>query len=189
MRLNGSLRRSGLFIAALFLVMWPKLALSTTWREQARLRSDNPAIARLIARADQRSITFHGLLEGLARTDGVVYIATGLCGHGVRACMPHSIARSESFRLLRILIDPQYANIDDAHLTGIIGHELQHALEILSDPRITSAAAMFNFYKRDAPASGAFETAKAILVGDRIADEMVMASRDELKLAENRPGL
>src|SRR5580765_2794811 len=155
MRLNGFLRRSGLFVLALFLVMWPRPVLSTTWREQARLRSDNPAIARLIARADQLSMTFHGLLEDIARTDGIVYVATGLCGHGVRACMPHSIARSESFRLLRILIDPKYATIDEAHLTGIIGHELQHALEILSDPKITSAAAMFNFYNRATPASGA----------------------------------
>jgi len=189
MRLNGFLRRSGLFVAALFLVMWPRLALSADWREQARLRSDNPAIARLIETADQRSVTFHGLLEDIARTDGIVYVATGLCGHGVRSCMPHSIARSGPFRLLRILIDPKYINIDDAHLTGIIGHELQHALEILSDPKITSAAAMFNFYKRAAPVSGAFETARAILVGDRVTGEMAIAGRDELKLAENRSGL
>jgi hypothetical protein len=189
MRLNGSLRRSGLFVAALFLVMWPRLVFTISWREQARLRSDNPAITRLIATADQRSTTFHGLLEDIGRTDGIVYIATGLCGHGVRACMPHSIARSGPFRLLRILIDPKYVNLDDAHLTGIIGHELQHALEILSDPTITSAAAMFNFYKRTAPASGAFETAAAILVGDRVKGEMALGGADEVKLAKNTAGL
>jgi hypothetical protein len=189
MRLNGSLRRSGLFVAVLFVVMWPRLVFTISWREQARLRSDNPAITRLIATADQRSTTFHGLLEDIGRTDGIVYIATGLCGHGVRACMPHSIARSGPFRLLRILIDPKYVNLDDAHLTGIIGHELQHALEILSDPTITSAAAMFNFYKRTAPTSGAFETAAAILVGDRVKGEMALGRADEVKLAKNTAGL
>jgi len=188
MRLTGSLRRSSLFIVALFMVMWPRLVFSTSWQEQVHLRSENPAITRLIARADQRSITFHGLLEDMARTDGLVYVETGLCGHGVRACMLHSVTRSGPFRLLRILIDPQSANTDDAHLAGIIGHELQHALEVLSNPKITSAAAMFNFYNRTAPASGAFETAAARLVGDRITGEMAIASSDELKLARNTAG-
>jgi len=188
MRLNGSLCRSGLFIVALFMVMWPRLVFSTSWQEQVHLRSENPAITRLIARADQRSITFHGLLEDMARTDGLVYVETGLCGHGVRACMLHSITRSGPFRLLRILIDPQSANTDDAHLAGIIGHELQHALEVLSNPKITSGAAMFNFYNRTAPASGAFETAAARLVGDRVIGEMAIRGGDELKLARNTAG-
>jgi len=188
MGLTGSLRRGGLFVVAFVLVMSPRLVFSTSWREQLRLRTGNPAIAQLIARADEQSITFHNLLEDMARTDGLVYVETGVCGHGVRACMLHSIIRSGPFRLLRILIDPQYTNSDDAHLTGIIGHELQHALEVLSDPKITSAAAMFNFYNRTAPASGAFETAAALRVGDRITGEMETAGGEGLKLAENKIG-
>ena len=186
MKPSGSLKRGALFVVALLLVIWPRLLLSAGWRDLIRLRSENPVIARLIAKADERSLTFHGLLEDIARTDGLVYVGTGQCGHGVRACMPHSIICSGSFRLLRILIDPRYLDTDDAQLTGIIAHELQHAREILSDPTIRNAAAMFMFYKREAPARGAFETAAAILIGDRVTGEMTVGGSDALKLAASR---
>ena len=42
---------------------------------------------------------------------------------------------------------------------------------------------MFMFYNRQAPTAGAFETAMAIRIGDRVAAEMAVAGRDELKLA------
>ena len=176
-------RRSSLFVVALFLVIWPRLLLSADSRELARLRSGNPVIVRSIAKADQQSMTFHGLLEGIARTDGIVYIETGLCGHSVRACVPHSMALSGPFRLLRILIDRQYTESGDADLAGVIAHELQHVLDFLANPKITSGAAMFAFYKRDTPTGGAFETA-AIRIGDSVAGEMARAGRDELKLAK-----
>ena len=185
MKLTGSLQRSSsLFVVAAFLVVWPRLLLSAGSRELPRLRSGNPVIARLIAKADQQSVTFHGLLEGIARTDGIVYIETGLCGHGVRACVPHSIAVSGPFRLLRILIDSHYTKRSDADLAGVIAHELQHALEILANPKITNGAAMFDFYNnRETPTGGAFETVAAIRIGDRVAGEMAVAGRDELRLA------
>jgi len=186
MGLTASLRRSSLVVVALFLVIWPKLLLSAGSRELPRLRSGNPVIVRSIARADQQSMTFHGLLEDIARTDGIVYIETGLCGHGVRACVPHSMARSGTFRLLRILIDRNYTESDDAHLAGVIAHELQHTFEILADPKITDGAAMFMFYDRIMPTAGAFETEAAIRIGERVVDEMAVAGRDELKLAQRR---
>jgi hypothetical protein len=184
MPLTGSLQGSRLFIVALFLVIWPTLLLSAGGRELPRLRSSNPIIVRLIAMADRQSLTFHGLLEDIVRTDGIVYIETGLCGHGVRSCLPHSMARSGSFRLLRILIDPRYTRSDDAHLADIVAHELQHALEILANPKITNGAEMYMFYSREASKSGAFETEAAIRIGDRVAREMATAGRGELKLAE-----
>ena len=169
-------RRSSLFVVALFLIIWPRLLFSAGSRELPRLRSGNPVIVRSIAKADQQSMTFHGLLESIARTDGIVYIETGICGHGVRACVPHSIARSGPFRLLRILIEPPNTKRGDAHLAGVIAHELEHALEILADPKITDGAAMFRFYNnRQTPAAGAFETAAAIRIGDRVAGEMAVA--------------
>ena len=186
MRVTGSLQGSRLFIVALFLVILPRLLLSAGSRELPRLRSSNPIIVRLIASADRQSKTFHGLLEDIARTDGIVYIETGLCGHGVRSCLPHSMARSGSFRLLRILIDPRYTKNDDAHLADIVAHELQHALEILANPKITNGAEMFMFYSRETvTGGGAFETAAAIRIGDLVAREMAVAGRDELKLAES----
>jgi hypothetical protein len=180
MRLSVSLLRVGLCVMAVLLVFRPSALFSADSRDLARLRSTNPAIALLIAEADKRSLLFHKLVADLARTDGLVYVEAGWCGHGVRACVPHSIARAGPFRLLRILIDPYDAqHVGIAHLAGIIAHEMQHALELLADPRVTSAAAMFWFYEREAPAGGAFETAAAILVSDRVSREMANALRSQ----------
>jgi len=185
MRRTGFLQGSRLCIVALFLVSWPRLLLAAGWEEMPRLRSGNPIIVRMIAKADRQSTTFHGLLEDITRTDGIVYIEAGFCGHGVRACVPHSMAQSGSFRLLRILIDPRYTKSDARHLADVVAHELQHALEILADPKITNGAAIFMFYSRETLPGGAFETAAAIRIGERVAREMAVAGRDELKLAES----
>ena len=131
MRFGGSLLRSGLCVIAL--VFWSSVLFSADLRDLARLRSPDPLIAALMANANRRSMTFHELLEDIAHTDGLVYVETGHCGHGVRACVPHSITRSGPFRLLHILIDPHDArNAGAAEVSGIIAHELQHALEVLA---------------------------------------------------------
>jgi len=67
MTLTGSLQRSSLFVVALFLIIWPRLLFSAGSRELPRLRSGNPVIVRSIAKADQQSLTFHGLLESISR--------------------------------------------------------------------------------------------------------------------------
>jgi hypothetical protein len=126
-------------------------------------------------------MTFHELLEDIAHTDGLVYVETGHCGHGVRACVPHSIIRSGPFRLLHILIDPHdVRNGSAAEIAGIIAHELQHALELLFDPTVTNAAGMFAFYHRDPSAHGVFETDAAILTGDRVSREVAATGNVEL---------
>jgi hypothetical protein len=175
MRLRVSVR-VGLCVTATLLVSRPSALFSADLRE--RLRSSHPAIALAIAEADKHSPRFHRLLEDLARTDGLVYVEPGQCGHGVRACLPHTIARAGQRRLLFILIDPyDVAHSAPAHLAGIIAHEVQHALEFLSDVKVTNAAAMFMFYKRDASARGTFETAAAVLVSSSVSREMADALR------------
>ena len=177
MRLGVSLR-VGLCVTATLLAFRPSPLFSADLGDGPRLRSSNPAIVRSIAEADKHSSIFRQLVDDLARTDGIIYIEAGQCGHSVRACLPHSIAQSGQFRLLRILIDPydtDHAGV--AHLAGTIAHELQHALEILSDLSVTNAAAMFAFYGREPSADGVFETAAAILVSDRVSGEMTDALR------------
>jgi len=51
-----------------------------------RVRSDNAAIVALIEEANQRSATFHRLLDTLNASDGIVLIQEGDCPHGERAC-------------------------------------------------------------------------------------------------------
>jgi hypothetical protein len=135
-----------------------------------RVRSDMPSIAAAIQEARERSATFGRLIETVDGTDGLVYIESGTCGHGVRACLALSVKVAGPYRMLRILVDPRQANCD---LMASIGHELQHAAEVLSDPGITTNPAIFFFFHhRGSLEQGRFETSAAIQAGMDVKADM-----------------
>lgn len=180
------MRLGGLCVCAALLILSSRAQLVATDDGISRLRTDYPVLADVITLAGQRSSAFHRLTEDLTRTDGIVYVTQGHCGHGVRACVPHLITRSGQFRLLRILIEPYDAmHFSDARLAGLIAHELKHALELLSDPRITNTATILRFYEREVPAHGAFETAEAAALGERVSRDMALTPGDH-RLASAR---
>jgi len=58
-------------------------------------------------------------------------------------------------------------------LLGALGHELQHAIEMLRDARLTSTSAAYLFYQQIAPtATGRFETDDAIRAGFQVEREV-----------------
>jgi hypothetical protein len=80
------------------------------------------------------------------------------------------VTQAGPHRVLRIVVDTRRASRD---LAGAIGHELQHALEVLSDRRVTSSSAMFFFYKNHGRiVKGIFETDSAIVAGDAVRAEL-----------------
>jgi hypothetical protein len=138
----------------------------------ARVRSYNPAIVALIGQGIEQSATFRAMIETINASDGVVYVEQGRCGHGVRACLVHHVIATGSRRMLFVRLDFQKL---DQELIGSIGHELRHAIEVLGDPHITSAGAMYFFYQREASlgkTGGAFETRAAIDAGDAVHAEV-----------------
>lgn len=129
-----------------------------------RVRSENPAIAALIHEATGRSTTFRRLMETIAATESLVYVEEGKCGHGVRACLVLSVRASGAFRLLRILVNSR--GVADCDLMASLGHELQHAIEVLRDPHVTDLHSAYSFFDHEGPTgSGRFETLAAIHVG------------------------
>jgi len=136
----------------------------------AHVRSSNPALAAAIAEGQSRSPTFRSLVHAIDATDGIVYVEPGSCRHGVRACLSLSVVSSGGYRLLRILI----AHVEDVvSLMATIGHELFHALEVLSEPAVRTTADAYLFYVREAPtAQDAFETVAAIRAGATIGNEL-----------------
>src|SRR4051812_7627821 len=138
-----------------------------------RVRSTNPAIAAALMEAERLSPTFKSLVRTIEGTDGIVYVEPGQCRHGVRACLSLSVVSGGGFRLLRILVD----RFDDVvELMATIGHELRHAIEVLSEASVKTTAAAYNFYAREAPtARGVFETGAAVLAGTTVANELARA--------------
>ena len=128
-----------------------------------RVRSSSPALATLLVDASSRSATFAELVRTIERTDGIVYVEHGVCRHGVRACLSLSIASGGGFRILRVLVA---AATDVFELMATIGHELRHAIEILTEPAVKTTEQAYLYYAREAAtARGVFETAAAIQTG------------------------
>jgi hypothetical protein len=74
-------------------------------------------------------------------------------------------------RVLQILIDGRKT---DREAMGSIGHELQHAVEVLSNPTIRSVGKMYFLYKRICNPCGLrfLETDAAIRAGDAVRGEL-----------------
>ena len=110
------------------------------------------------------------LVETISASDGTLYVEEGQCGHGVRTCLA-AVTMAAANRNLWVKVDRSLKEWD---LMGLIGHELQHAIEVLSDRTITSNTAMFFFYRRMGkphPRHFAFETDAAIEVGEAVRTE------------------
>jgi hypothetical protein len=136
------------------------------------VRSSDQTIVTLISEASRRSRTFRTLLASLDSTDGIVYVGPGKCSHGVRACLQLWMQVSGPNRLLRVIVDTQN-RASDIETMGSIGHELQHAIEALSDRAVTNGTMLYNFFRRYAPTDeNRFETTAAINIGNAIRDEL-----------------
>lgn len=139
-----------------------------------RVRSANPAIVTLIATGMTNSRTFRSIIERINATDGVVYVEQGDCGNAVRGCL-RAVAKSVGIRIVLVRIRLLKSDRD---VVATIGHELQHALEILNDPAVTDSAAMYRLYTREARRrlGGGFETAAAVEAEQAVHAEMRSAS-------------
>jgi hypothetical protein len=137
----------------------------------SRVRWESPVVAAAIRQGLERSRTFRDLVSAIDTTDGVVYVLEGQCGHGVRACLHMSIEISNGNRLLRVFVNPRRA--PGCELVGSIGHELQHAIEVLNNPSIRSSAALSSFFSRMRHAGPRrFETVAAEQIGRDIDQEI-----------------
>jgi hypothetical protein len=143
-------------------------ASSTT----SRVRSTDNALAGLIDQATRRSETFRRLLATIQASNGIVYVEPGKCGHGVRACLMMWMQVSGPNRFVRIVIN-RSKTVRDVEVMGSLGHELQHAIEVLGEPGVTNGVTMFNFLQRMAPTdSSRFETTAAVNAGEAVIYEL-----------------
>jgi len=138
----------------------------------ARVRSTDPSLASLIERATAPSATFRRLVATIDQTNGMVQIEAGRCGHSVRACLRMWMETAASNRFLRIAIDRRKGD-SDVDVMVSMGHELQHAVEGLSESGVTDGRGLYNFFDRFATHDGGrFETTDAQHIGDAVRSEL-----------------
>jgi hypothetical protein len=148
------------------------LLAATSTCPHVRANGD-PAVASLIEEGSRVSATFRRLVDAIDDTNGLVYVERGDCRHGVRACLTLSVTAAGPHRILRILLD---LHRELSELLGALGHELQHALEVLGDVHVTSTRAAYLFYQQLAPTvTGRFETDAAIRAGLQVEREAAAA--------------
>ena len=123
-------------------VVMTMATVGSAYAGDSRVRTDNPALAAVIQDGIRRSATFRGIVEAIDASDGIVFVEQGRCGHGVRACLALSVKLAGPNRLLRVVVDVRKPDWD---LMGSIAHELQHAVEVLSDPSVRSNGAIYLF--------------------------------------------
>ena len=136
-----------------------------------RVRSTTAMISTVIEQISERSATFRRLVETINASDGIVYVEEGQCGRGVSACLV-TVKVAGPNRLVWVWVDIRKV---DAALMGLIGHELRHTIEVLSDPMVTNGHAMSNFYQRQGwrSSEGRFETQAAIEAGEAVRAEVL----------------
>jgi hypothetical protein len=136
-----------------------------------RVRSVDAVLAAIIQEGIARSKTFKGLIDSINSTDGIVYVEEGQCLHSVHACLVLSVTVAGPNRILRVLVERRRPKRE---LIATLGHELRHAVEVLSEPTIRDDRAVISFYQHEGPTdwNQLFETPAAVHAGQDIYDEL-----------------
>jgi hypothetical protein len=137
-----------------------------------RVRTTDARLQGLVAEGLNRSPTFAGLVAAINRTDVIVYIESVLTlpknTIGRLTMMP----RAGECRYLRVQIR---ADLTRRETIALIGHELQHALEIGDAAEVRDTTSLIQLYERIGHVSGgahAYDTNAAQDTGRTVRREL-----------------
>ncbi len=140
----------------------------------ARLRPQSPRVATWLTRGLERSPTMRALAQQVERGDVIVYLEIAYAlDPGVAACVTW-MAASPSTRYVRVSMRP---NLREADAVAMLAHELQHVVEVIDHPEVTSSEALAALYRRIGRRTGtkgvAWDTLAALRAGDSARLEIV----------------
>ena len=138
------------------------------------VRTTDPSVRALLARGFRRSSTFASLIARLQQSDVIVYIEQlprlpgGLEG---RMMM---LPRAHAFRYVRIQIIP-LGTLEDS--IALLGHELQHAIEVADSPDVGDQDTLARLYQRIGLRGGphVYDTLAAQDIGRAVLKELLAA--------------
>jgi hypothetical protein len=139
------------------------------------IRITEPWLRQLFATGVSRSPTFRSIVERLDQSDVVVYVRIDMLGStGVAGRLTFLSAVGET-RYVVIRLTPLRSAVLQL---AMIGHELQHAVEVAENPAIVDPESMYREYLRIGHLNGmtesgvAVDTKAALEAGGRISDEL-----------------
>jgi hypothetical protein len=140
-------------------------------------------VDRLFAAGYARSATFRDLVERIATADVIVHVeAVAFSGRRPDG-MLRFVTRAGGIRYLRITIR---VGLPREAAVALLGHELQHALEVADDASVVGPVSLEAMYRRIgeacSPHAKSYDTETARRVQRRIAAEL----RDHARLMAQR---
>jgi hypothetical protein len=152
----------------------PVLSAETVAPNQRRhIRTNDPRLMRIVHEGFRASATFRGLVERLQQSDVVVYLESGGLGSSDGRLM--FLSKVAGLRYVHIRVVRLASN--DGQI-ALIGHELQHAVEIADAPDVVDSSSLARAYQRigylnpRAIGSVAFDSDAAVEVGHRVLREL-----------------
>lgn len=136
-----------------------------------RVRGATPRMTRLIAEATRRSVTFASLVAALNRTNVIVYVQeTKDLPNGVDGQLAVSSSRGGQ-RYLRAQV---VSGLGLEETISIVGHELQHAIEVAAHEEVHDVKSLAELYQRIGIAAyhGRYDTIAAQATGLRVRMEL-----------------
>ena len=166
-------RRSVIHSSLLLLVLAASAARAVAETHSPCIRATDSGINKLVARGLAHSPTFRRLYEQLGQSDLIVHLERGpqpWLGAGFN----QFVADVGERRLVRITLN---VALLDAEAVALLGHELQHAVELADAPDVGDADEYERLYRRIGYRSCAreprcFDTAAAVAVGRAILKEL-----------------
>lgn len=141
----------------------------------ARVRGLDPSAVKLVGEARSGSATIRRLLDRIERSDLIVYVQVVPRFEKPRA-VTSILSAVPQARFVLISITTLSGRVDRFLL---LGHELQHAVELAEAPHVRDRVAMSAHYERigwrDRP--NVYETAAALETGHAVRREMVAVAR------------
>jgi hypothetical protein len=177
-RANSRLIRTYCVFVTLCLAFFEIDAFGQTADGFSRVRAGDPTLRQLLDEGIDRSVTFRGLVRRIDRTDGIVYVQSGSCSiSAAKACLMLSVHPAGHNRYLSIHVRPGRRQADTQ--IAFIGHELQHANELLAARWVRTSADAYALFIRIGSAESirSFETADAVRVGSVVAEELAARPR------------
>jgi len=164
-------------IVSMALTTLPLPAATTAPLGLTRLRPQSPRLAALLARGRHRSATMRALTDRVEDGDVVVYVETSFrIERDVVACVTW-MATVPDARYLRVSLRP---NLREAEAIAMLAHELQHVVEVIDHPEVTSPDALAALYARIGHRSSStglnWDTQAALRAGAAARQEIVRSA-------------
>lgn len=139
-----------------------------------RLNSDDPFLIGLVEKGLRGSETFRGLYQRLEQSDVVVHLRHGPRGAGASG-YNQFITTAGAFRFVQITLAVRQPTNE---AVALLGHELQHAVELADAPTVTDGRAYEELYARIGHRTctnehvRCFDTSAAVRVGHSVHAEL-----------------